>query len=199
MLSPQEAPTPQMWFLHWLNSVSLHSPKDPNRFDRDRLFSAVTRGSPEELDGLGDYLKRTCKFLTNSEYTGRIRCVFFLFSHGVCQTIYYLTSRILGLRSHSSLEQKGSTNSFCFVSYKILRPSLLADGKTGKTCLMKALLNLKDGKNETIALLLSIDSQTENPRPLVNAACIDSYYRGKNSWRAVGAGSMAALISAVVP
>ncbi|XP_035745416.1 transient receptor potential cation channel subfamily V member 2 isoform X3 [Egretta garzetta] len=96
--------------------------KDPNHFDRDRLFSAVSRGSPEALDGLLEYLRRTSKFLTNSEYT---------------------------------------------------------DAKTGKTCLMKALLNLKNGKNDTIPLLLEIDQKTQNPRPLVNVACSDCYYRGE--------------------
>ncbi|XP_042298288.1 transient receptor potential cation channel subfamily V member 2-like [Sceloporus undulatus] len=99
----------------------LVNPKDPNRFDRDRLFSAIVRGRPEELEGLKEYLQKTCKFLTNSEYT---------------------------------------------------------DGRTGKTCLMKALLNLKDGANPTIPLLLKIDKETENPRPLINTACSDSYYKG---------------------
>uniref|UniRef100_A0A669PGJ9 Transient receptor potential cation channel subfamily V member 2 n=1 Tax=Phasianus colchicus TaxID=9054 RepID=A0A669PGJ9_PHACC len=98
--------------------------KDPNRFDRDRLFSAVSRGSPEALDGLLEYLRRTSKFLTNSEYT---------------------------------------------------------DAKTGKTCLMKALLNLKNGRNDTIPLLLEIDQKTQNPRPLVNVACSDCYYRGQTA------------------
>uniref|UniRef100_U3IHW2 Transient receptor potential cation channel subfamily V member 2 n=1 Tax=Anas platyrhynchos platyrhynchos TaxID=8840 RepID=U3IHW2_ANAPP len=98
--------------------------KDPNRFDRDRLFSAVSRGSPEALNGLLEYLRRTSKFLTNSEYT---------------------------------------------------------DAKTGKTCLMKALLNLKNGKNDTIPLLLEIDQKTQNPRPLVNVACSDCYYRGQTA------------------
>ncbi|KAM3854893.1 LOW QUALITY PROTEIN: transient receptor potential cation channel subfamily V member 2-like [Vipera latastei] len=52
------------------------------------------------------------------------------------------------------------------------------DGKTGKTCLMKALLNLKDGQNPTIPLLLKIDKETQNPRPLINTACTDSHYKG---------------------
>ncbi|KAM9370473.1 transient receptor potential cation channel subfamily V member 2-like [Phaethornis superciliosus] len=98
--------------------------KDPNRFDRDRLFSAVSRGSPEALDGLLEYLRRTSKFLTNSEYT---------------------------------------------------------DAKTGKTCLMKALFNLKNGKNDTIPLLLEIDQKTQNPRPLVNVTCSDCYYGGQTA------------------
>ncbi|XP_064533562.1 transient receptor potential cation channel subfamily V member 2-like isoform X2 [Pseudopipra pipra] len=100
------------------------NPKDPNRFDRDRVFSAVTRGTPEALDGLFEYLRRTSKFLTDSEYT---------------------------------------------------------DAKTGKTCLMKALLNLKNGKNDTIAVLLQIDQKTRNPRPLVNVSCSDCYYRGQTA------------------
>ncbi|XP_058019981.1 transient receptor potential cation channel subfamily V member 2-like [Ahaetulla prasina] len=52
------------------------------------------------------------------------------------------------------------------------------DGKTGKTCLMKALLHLKDGQNPTISELLKIDKETQNPKSLVNAACTDSYYKG---------------------
>ncbi|XP_039938335.1 transient receptor potential cation channel subfamily V member 2-like isoform X3 [Hirundo rustica] len=98
--------------------------KDPNRFDRDRLFSAVVRGSPEALEGLLEYLRRNSKFLTNSEYT---------------------------------------------------------DAKTGKTCLMKALLNLKNGKNDTIPVLLEIDQKTQNPRPLVNVSCSDCFYGGQTA------------------
>ncbi|XP_074869372.1 transient receptor potential cation channel subfamily V member 2-like isoform X2 [Carettochelys insculpta] len=105
-------------------SLLHRSQKDSNYFDRDRLFGAVSRGNPDELDGLLDYLSRTSKFLSNSEYT---------------------------------------------------------DAKTGKTCLMKALLNLKNGRNTTIPLLLEIDQKTENRKPLVNAACTDSYYAGQTA------------------
>lgn len=99
----------------------LARPKDPDRFDRDRLFGAITRGNPEELEGLSNYLRRVSKYLTDSEYK---------------------------------------------------------DGITGKTSLMKALLNLKDGINPTVRVLLEIDEETRNPTPLVNEACKDSYYRG---------------------
>ncbi|XP_063147159.1 transient receptor potential cation channel subfamily V member 2-like [Candoia aspera] len=94
---------------------------DPNRFDRNRLFDAVVAGNPEWLNGLGDYLRKTSSFLTDSKYR---------------------------------------------------------DGKTGKTCLMKALLNLKDGKNPTIPLLLKIDKETKNPQPLINTACSSNCYNG---------------------
>ncbi|XP_077167971.1 transient receptor potential cation channel subfamily V member 2 [Paroedura picta] len=99
-------------------------PKDPDPFNRDRIFGAVTRGRPEELEGLAEYLRRSHKFLSNSEYR---------------------------------------------------------DGKTGKTCLMKGLLNLKDGTNPTIAELLKIDKESGNPTPLVNVACTSSYYQGNTA------------------
>lgn len=54
--------------IHKLHSCSQ---LDPNRFDRDRLFSVVARGVPEELAGLPEYLRRTSKYLTDKVYTGR--------------------------------------------------------------------------------------------------------------------------------
>lgn len=100
------------------------SQPDPNCFDRDRLFSVVSRGVPEDLAGLPEYLRRTSKYLTDSEYT---------------------------------------------------------EGSTGKTCLMKAVLNLRDGANACILPLLQIDKDSGNPRPLVNAQCSDEYYRGHSA------------------
>ncbi|XP_005256734.1 transient receptor potential cation channel subfamily V member 2 isoform X7 [Homo sapiens] len=100
------------------------SQPDPNRFDRDRLFNAVSRGVPEDLAGLPEYLSKTSKYLTDSEYT---------------------------------------------------------EGSTGKTCLMKAVLNLKDGVNACILPLLQIDRDSGNPQPLVNAQCTDDYYRGHSA------------------
>ncbi|ELW62571.1 Transient receptor potential cation channel subfamily V member 2 [Tupaia chinensis] len=100
------------------------SQPDPNRFDRDRLFSVVSRGVPEDLAGLPEYLQRTSKYLTDSEYT---------------------------------------------------------EGSTGKTCLMKAVLNLQDGVNPCILPLLQIDRDSGNPQPLVNAQCTDEYYRGHSA------------------
>ncbi|XP_045679983.1 transient receptor potential cation channel subfamily V member 2 [Phyllostomus hastatus] len=97
---------------------------DPNCFDRDRLFSVVARGVPEDLVGLPEYLRRTTKYLTDTKYT---------------------------------------------------------EGSTGKTCLMKAVLNLRDGTNACILPLLQIDRDSGNPTPLVNAQCKDEYYRGHSA------------------
>ncbi|XP_028615888.1 transient receptor potential cation channel subfamily V member 2 [Grammomys surdaster] len=100
------------------------SQQDPDRFDRDRLFNVVSRGVPEELAGLLEYLRRTSKYLTDSSYT---------------------------------------------------------EGSTGKTCLMKAVLNLKEGVNACILPLLQIDRDSGNPQPLVNAQCTDDFYRGHSA------------------
>ncbi|XP_062968349.1 transient receptor potential cation channel subfamily V member 2 [Cynocephalus volans] len=100
------------------------SQPDQNCFDRDWLFGVVSRGVPEDLAGLPEYLRRTSKYLTDSEYT---------------------------------------------------------EGSTGKTCLMKAVLNLQDGVNACILPLLQIDRDSGNPRPLVNAQCTDEYYRGHSA------------------
>lgn len=60
------------WFFDSIRQKSHpRSQPDPNRFDRDRLFTAVARGVPEDLAGLPEYLSRTSKYLTDSEYTGR--------------------------------------------------------------------------------------------------------------------------------
>lgn len=55
------------------------------------------------------------------------------------------------------------------------------EGSTGKTCLMKAVLNLQDGVNACIQPLLQIDRDSGNPKPLVKAQCTDEYYRGHSA------------------
>ncbi|XP_039331841.1 transient receptor potential cation channel subfamily V member 2 isoform X1 [Saimiri boliviensis] len=109
--------------LHYRKGTGASQP-DANRFDRDRLFDAVSRGVPEDLAGLPEYLRKTSKYLTDSDYT---------------------------------------------------------EGSTGKTCLMKAVLNLKDGVNACILPLLQIDQHSGNPQPLVSAQCKDDYYRGHSA------------------
>ncbi|XP_059524505.1 transient receptor potential cation channel subfamily V member 2-like isoform X2 [Myotis daubentonii] len=64
---------------------------------------------------------------------------------------------------------------------KYLTDSEYTEGSTGKTCLMKAVLNLRDGANACILPLLRIDRDSGNPRPLVNAQCTDEYYRGHSA------------------
>ena len=44
---------------------------------------------------------------------------------------------------------------------------------------MKALLHLKDGKNETVELLIDISEKMGDINEFVNAAYTNTYYKGK--------------------
>lgn len=44
---------------------------------------------------------------------------------------------------------------------------------------MKALLHLKDGKNETVELLIDISEKLGDIQEFVNAAYTNSYYKGE--------------------
>ncbi|XP_054899441.1 transient receptor potential cation channel subfamily V member 1-like [Poeciliopsis prolifica] len=51
----------------------------------------------------------------------------------------------------------------------------------GKTALMKALLHLKDGKNETIEELVKVSERIGDIKEFVNSAFTDSYYKGQTA------------------
>ncbi|MED6233237.1 hypothetical protein ATANTOWER_008913 [Ataeniobius toweri] len=51
----------------------------------------------------------------------------------------------------------------------------------GKTVLMKALLHLRDGKNETIEVLIDISERIGDIKEFVNAAYTSSYYKGQTA------------------
>ncbi|KPP63351.1 hypothetical protein Z043_118402 [Scleropages formosus] len=52
------------------------------------------------------------------------------------------------------------------------------DQSNGKNALLKALLNLKDGRNDTVEFLLDVAEKMGDLKEFVNAAYTDSYYRG---------------------
>ncbi|XP_062072306.1 transient receptor potential cation channel subfamily V member 1 [Lepus europaeus] len=74
-------------------------------------------------------------------------------------------------------------NLLCFLqrSKKRLTDSEFKDPETGKTCLLKAVLNLHSGQNDTIPLLLEIARQTDSLKEFVNASYTDSYYKGQTA------------------
>ena len=57
-----------------------------------------------------------------------------------------------------------------------------ADQSYGKTALMKALLHLRDGKNETVELLIDISEKMGDIKKFVDSAYTNSYYKGKPRW-----------------
>ncbi|XP_042193649.1 transient receptor potential cation channel subfamily V member 4 [Callorhinchus milii] len=69
--------------------------------------------------------------------------------------------------------------SFLLSQKKRLTDEEFREPSTGKTCLPKALLNLNNGKNDAIPVLLEIAEKTGNLREFINAPFRDVYYRGQ--------------------
>uniref|UniRef100_A0A3P9QAP3 Transient receptor potential cation channel subfamily V member 1-like n=1 Tax=Poecilia reticulata TaxID=8081 RepID=A0A3P9QAP3_POERE len=55
------------------------------------------------------------------------------------------------------------------------------DESNGKTALLKAFLNLKDGRNDTIEVLMDIAEKTLDSESFINAAYTDPSYRGQTA------------------
>lgn len=60
-----------------------------------------------------------------------------------------------------------------------VRSFSLSDETNGKTALLKALLNLKGGNNNTIEVILDIAEKTGDLENLINASYTDPYYKGR--------------------
>ncbi|XDB60865.1 PREDICTED: transient receptor potential cation channel subfamily V member 1 isoform X1 [Capra hircus] len=93
----------------------------------------------------------------------------------------YDRRRIFEAVAQNNCEELESLLLFLQKSKKHLMDSEFKDPETGKTCLLKAMLNLHDGQNDTIPLLLEIARQTDSLKELVNASYTDSYYKGQTA------------------
>ncbi|KAJ8267234.1 hypothetical protein GJAV_G00140160 [Gymnothorax javanicus] len=93
------------------------------KFGIQQLFEAAASGDVAQLDGLFQYLQRSMKHLTDSEYKDR----------------------------------------------------------NGKNVLLKALLNLKDGRNDTVEYLLNIAEKMGDLDQFIGAAYTDSFYKGQSA------------------
>uniref|UniRef100_A0A452SV07 Transient receptor potential cation channel subfamily V member 4 n=1 Tax=Ursus americanus TaxID=9643 RepID=A0A452SV07_URSAM len=76
---------------------------------------------------------------------------------------------------------------FLLTHKKRLTDEEFREPSTGKTCLPKALLNLSNGRNDTIPVLLDIAERTGNMREFINSPFRDIYYRGGAPHRGRGA------------
>ncbi|XP_059974639.1 transient receptor potential cation channel subfamily V member 4 isoform X4 [Mesoplodon densirostris] len=70
---------------------------------------------------------------------------------------------------------------FLLTHKKRLTDEEFREPSTGKTCLPKALLNLSNGRNDTIPVLLDIAERTGNMREFINSPFRDIYYRGQTA------------------
>ncbi|XP_047688894.1 transient receptor potential cation channel subfamily V member 1 isoform X4 [Prionailurus viverrinus] len=91
----------------------------------------------------------------------------------------YDRRKIFEAVAQNNCEELQSLLLFLQKSQKHLMDSEFKDPETGKTCLLKAMLNLHDGQNDTIPLLLEIARQTDSLKEFVNASYTDSYYKGE--------------------
>ncbi|CDQ83169.1 unnamed protein product [Oncorhynchus mykiss] len=71
--------------------------------------------------------------------------------------------------------------SLCILLYSILSPPALLDQSYGKNTLLKALLNLRDGRNNAIPFLLDISKKMGDIKSFINVAYTDSYYKGQTA------------------
>ncbi|XP_023579078.1 transient receptor potential cation channel subfamily V member 1 [Octodon degus] len=83
--------------------------------------------------------------------------------------------------AQNNCQELDSLLPFLRKSKKRLTDTEFKDPETGKTCLLKAMLNLHNGQNDTISLLLDIARQTDSLKEFVNASYTDSYYRGQTA------------------
>uniref|UniRef100_A0A8C6K6L5 Transient receptor potential cation channel subfamily V member 1-like n=1 Tax=Nothobranchius furzeri TaxID=105023 RepID=A0A8C6K6L5_NOTFU len=70
---------------------------------------------------------------------------------------------------------------FLLANHKQLTSSDFIDETNGKTALLKALLNIKDGKNEAVEVLLDIADKTGDLKELINSSYTDPCYKGQTA------------------
>ncbi|XP_068939777.1 transient receptor potential cation channel subfamily V member 1 [Petaurus breviceps papuanus] len=103
------------------------------------------------------------------------------FVHSEKSLKLYDRRKIFEAVAQGSCEELSGLLVYLKQSLQKLTDSEFKDPETGKTCLLKAMLNLQDGKNDTIPLLLEIARQTGNLGEFVNASYTDSYYKGQTA------------------
>ncbi|XP_023273917.1 transient receptor potential cation channel subfamily V member 1-like [Seriola lalandi dorsalis] len=87
--------------------------------------------------------------------------------------------RLFEAAASRDIRQLDGLHQYLHKSMKKLSDSLYKS--YGKTALMKALLHIKDDKNETVELLLDISEKLGDINEFVNAAYTDSYYKGQTA------------------
>ncbi|XP_068122492.1 transient receptor potential cation channel subfamily V member 1 [Hyperolius riggenbachi] len=93
----------------------------------------------------------------------------------------YDRTRIFDAVAYGDCDELDDLLVYLLRSQKRLTNEEFREPETGKTCLLKAILNLSHGKNNTIQLLLDIAEKTDNLKEFINAAYRDTYYRGQTA------------------
>ncbi|KAG7459180.1 transient receptor potential cation channel subfamily V member 1-like [Solea senegalensis] len=98
----------------------------------------------------------------------------------VC-TSAFTRERLFEAASQGDTTQLDGLLNYLLVNNKRLTSSEFTDDVTGKTVLLKALLNLKDGRNDTIDVFLDIAEKTGDLKNLINASYKDVCYKGQTA------------------
>ncbi|KAK9521318.1 hypothetical protein VZT92_021135 [Zoarces viviparus] len=89
--------------------------------------------------------------------------------------------RVFEAASQGDTTQLDGLFEFLQLNDKKLTSPEFTDETTGKTALLKALLNLKDGKNDTVEVLLDIAEKTGDLENVINASYKDPSYNGQTA------------------
>ncbi|XP_023266093.1 transient receptor potential cation channel subfamily V member 1-like [Seriola lalandi dorsalis] len=98
----------------------------------------------------------------------------------ICVKVF-TRERVFEAVSQGDTSQLNGLLNYLRVHDKQLTSPEFTDETNGKTALLKALLNLKDGKNDTIEILLDIAEKTGDLENLINASYKDSCYKGQTA------------------
>ncbi|KAG8590632.1 hypothetical protein GDO81_006822 [Engystomops pustulosus] len=93
----------------------------------------------------------------------------------------YDRTRIFDAAAYGDCDELDDLMVYLLRTQKRLTNNEFKEPETGKTCLLKAMLNLSYGKNDTIPFLLDIAAKTDNLKEFVNSAYTDTYYRGQTA------------------
>lgn len=100
-------------------------------------------------------------------------------NHGKRSSRTFDIDRLFEAVASRDVAQLDGLDQYLHRSMKKLSDSLYQS--YGKTALMKALLHLKDGKNETVERLIDISEKTGDIGEFVNAAYSSAYYKGQTA------------------
>uniref|UniRef100_A0A667ZY41 Transient receptor potential cation channel subfamily V member 2 n=1 Tax=Myripristis murdjan TaxID=586833 RepID=A0A667ZY41_9TELE len=93
----------------------------------------------------------------------------------------FTRDRIFKAASKGDAAQLHGLLNYLRIHNKRLTNPEFRDETNGKTALLKALLNLKDGRNDTVEVFLDIAEKTGDLENLINASYNDIYYKGQTA------------------
>ncbi|XP_072317875.1 transient receptor potential cation channel subfamily V member 1-like [Eucyclogobius newberryi] len=136
----------------------------------------------EESDGLAWLLRRDSSDVTplpmDTNISQSSPCLYEVDNR--CP-LEFSRQRVFDAASHGDASQLQGLQDFLTVNKKHLTSPEFIDESNGKTALLKALLNLKEDRNDTVEVLLGIAETTGDLENLINAAYTDSCYKGQTA------------------